>query len=89
MRLLRLRLLPPPPQEDQSLLRALRMALRGLTLALLNDRRWRQFAAPPDPQQDPEYWQLVGTGVGAGARGVERGTCIHGGCSHRKGLDKR
>ncbi|GLI60628.1 hypothetical protein VaNZ11_002825 [Volvox africanus] len=46
-------------EDDQGALRALRMALRGVTLTLLNERRWKQFSAPVDPDEDPEYWRLV------------------------------
>lgn len=53
-------MLPQAYEEDQSALRALRIALRGVTLTLLNDRRWKLFAAPVGMDEDPEYWQLVG-----------------------------
>lgn len=58
-------------EEDQATLRALRVALRAVTLALLGDRRWKMFAAPVSPDEDPEYWQLVGR-VGAWGLGVLR-----------------
>uniref|UniRef100_A0A7S3R8I7 Bromo domain-containing protein n=1 Tax=Dunaliella tertiolecta TaxID=3047 RepID=A0A7S3R8I7_DUNTE len=46
-------------EADQAALRGLRMGLRDVTLRLLGDRRWRDFAAPVDPEEDPEYWQTV------------------------------
>jgi hypothetical protein len=33
-------------EADQAALRALRMGLRDVTLRLLGDRRWRDFAMP-------------------------------------------
>ncbi|GIM05045.1 hypothetical protein Vretimale_9501 [Volvox reticuliferus] len=46
-------------EDDQGVLRALRMALRGVTLTLLNERRWKQFTVPVDPDEDPDYWTRV------------------------------
>lgn len=46
-------------QADVAALRALRMGLRDVTTRLLCDRRWRAFAEPVTPEEDPEYLQLV------------------------------
>jgi hypothetical protein len=54
-------------EEDQAVLRVLRMALRTVSLALLDDRRWKWFAAPPAPDMDPEYWLKVGAAHTSGS----------------------
>ena len=46
-------------EEDDSALRALRMALREITTKLLCNRHWKEFWEPVDPDEDPEYWELV------------------------------
>jgi len=46
-------------REDHGVLRSLRMALRDITTRLLCDRRWRMFSEPPDPEEEPEYWEVV------------------------------
>lgn len=46
-------------QADVAALRALRMGLRDVTTRLLCDRRWRAFAEPVTPEEDPEYLELV------------------------------
>ncbi|KAK9811900.1 hypothetical protein WJX72_012131 [[Myrmecia] bisecta] len=45
--------------EDQAVLRTLRMALRDVATRMLCDRRWRSFAEPVSPDEDPEYWEKV------------------------------
>ena len=40
--------------QDQASVRQLRMALRGVVVKLLGDRRWAACAMPVDPEEDPE-----------------------------------
>ena len=47
-------------------MRGLRMGLREVTTRLLVDRRWRAFAEPVTPEEDPEYLDLVGFCSGTG-----------------------
>jgi len=46
-------------EHDQAALRALRVALREVTTKLLRNRRWELFWMPPDPEDDPDYWNTV------------------------------
>lgn len=46
-------------EADVRLVRELRMGLREITTRLLTDRRWRAFAEPVTPDDDPEYWHRV------------------------------
>lgn len=46
-------------EEDQRTLRALRMILRSILTSLLNNKRYKLFWEPMEPDQDPEYWQVV------------------------------
>lgn len=46
-------------EEDQAALRALRMALREITMKLLRNRKWEVFWEPPSLEYDPEYWKAV------------------------------
>jgi SpoVK/Ycf46/Vps4 family AAA+-type ATPase len=46
-------------EHDQAALRALRVTLREVTTKLLRNRRWELFWMPPDPEDDPEYWNTV------------------------------
>ena len=47
---------------DVALVRELRMGLREVTTRLLTERRWRAFAEPVTPDDDPEYWHRVRAG---------------------------
>ena len=46
-------------EADVAVLRELRMALRDVTTKLLIERRWRAFAEPVTPEDDPEFWHRV------------------------------
>ena len=46
-------------EADVAVLRDLRMGLRDVTTKLLMERRWRAFAEPVTPEDDPEYWHRV------------------------------
>ena len=46
-------------EADVAILRELRMALRDVTTKLLVERRWRAFAEPVTPEDDPEFWHRV------------------------------
>jgi hypothetical protein len=46
-------------EADAAVVRALRMALRDVTTRMLCDRRWRRFAEPVLPEEDPGYWEAV------------------------------
>ncbi len=46
-------------EADVAVLRELRMALRDVTTKLLLERRWRAFAEPVTPEDDPEFWHRV------------------------------
>jgi hypothetical protein len=59
-------------EEDQAVLRTLRMALRDLTLQLLGSRRWELFWEP-EPA-DSDWWDKVGGGgSGGGSPGRSAG----------------
>ena len=46
--------------QDQATVRALRMALRSITMKLLGNRRWSACALPVDPDDNPDFYERVG-----------------------------
>ena len=49
--------------RDQAAVRALRMALRSITMKLLGDRRWSACAMPVDPDDNPDFYERVIPGL--------------------------
>lgn len=45
--------------QDQASVRQLRMALRGVAMKLLGDRRWAACAMPVDPEENPDFYARV------------------------------
>ena len=45
--------------RDQAAVRQLRMALRGICMKLLGDRRWATCALPVDPDENPDFYERV------------------------------